>query len=50
MDRNRALNFKGGGEDGNNPFAGLIFDSSGALYGTTYGGAVTVFKLTGKLK
>jgi uncharacterized repeat protein (TIGR03803 family) len=36
--------------DGDHPFAGLIFDSSGALYGTTRtGGTVdkgTVFKLT----
>jgi uncharacterized repeat protein (TIGR03803 family) len=39
-----------GGTDGNNPFAGLIFDKAGNLYGTTYfGGASdngTVFKLT----
>jgi uncharacterized repeat protein (TIGR03803 family) len=47
--------FKGGKkEDGNNPAAGLIFDSSDALYGTTHGGGTggseehhgTVFKLT----
>ena len=40
-----------GGSDGENPFAGLIADASGNLYGTTYqGGAYgygTVFKLTG---
>jgi uncharacterized repeat protein (TIGR03803 family) len=39
-----------GGSDGANPFAGLIGDGSGALYGTTaYGGSGnfgTVFKLT----
>ena len=38
-----------GGSDGANPNAGVIFDSSGALYGTTvYGGAFntgTVYKL-----
>src|SRR5205814_1699511 len=41
----------GGGNDGVNPYGGLIFDESGALYGTTYFGggsyyAGTVFKLT----
>jgi uncharacterized repeat protein (TIGR03803 family) len=40
-----------GGSDGSNPYAGLIFNTSGALYGTTQtGGGVsnagTVFKLT----
>lgn len=39
-----------GGSDGANPYAGLIFDKNGALYGTTsgggYNGAGTVFKLT----
>jgi uncharacterized repeat protein (TIGR03803 family) len=39
-----------GGSDGGNPFAGVIFDSHGNLYGTTeYGGTNslgTVFKLT----
>jgi uncharacterized repeat protein (TIGR03803 family) len=39
-----------GGNDGESPYAGLIFDSSGSLYGTTYGGGAysqgTVFKLT----
>ncbi|MGH6795558.1 MAG: choice-of-anchor tandem repeat GloVer-containing protein, partial [Methylocella sp.] len=38
-----------GGSDGNQPYAGLIFDSNGALYGTTYRGGPknfgTVFKL-----
>jgi uncharacterized repeat protein (TIGR03803 family) len=33
-------NFNDNSEDGSNPFAGLIFDGSGNLYGTTYmGGA-----------
>jgi uncharacterized repeat protein (TIGR03803 family) len=41
----------GSGNDGNTPLAGLIMDSTGALYGTTaYGGGYsyygTVFKLT----
>jgi uncharacterized repeat protein (TIGR03803 family) len=38
-----------GGSDGGNPFAGVIFDASGSLYGTTYNGASgggTVYKLT----
>ena len=41
-----------GSSDGNNPWASLVFDSAGALYGTTSGnaggpaGAGTVFKLT----
>ena len=39
-----------GGSDGANPYAGLIFDNKGALYGTTsaggYNGSGTVFKLT----
>jgi uncharacterized repeat protein (TIGR03803 family) len=38
-----------GGSDGANPYAGLITDASGALYGTTYDGGTgnsgTVFKL-----
>jgi uncharacterized repeat protein (TIGR03803 family) len=38
------------GTDGANPFAGLIFDAGGALYGTTYRGGTSnlgaVFKLT----
>jgi uncharacterized repeat protein (TIGR03803 family) len=42
--------FAGGTADGGGPRAGLIFDASGALYGTTDGGgahgAGTVFKLT----
>ncbi|HLW69834.1 MAG TPA: choice-of-anchor tandem repeat GloVer-containing protein [Candidatus Binataceae bacterium] len=40
----------GRGADGYNPYAGLIMDGSGNLYGTTYEGGVygpgTVFKLT----
>jgi uncharacterized repeat protein (TIGR03803 family) len=39
-----------GGADGGNPAAGLVMDSQGTLYGTTYGygahGSGTVFKLT----
>ena len=38
-----------GGSDGGNPFAGVIFDASGSLYGTTYNGTSgggTVYKLT----
>jgi uncharacterized repeat protein (TIGR03803 family) len=39
-----------GGADGKNPFAGLIMDTAGNLYGTTYiggsSGYGTVFKLT----
>jgi uncharacterized repeat protein (TIGR03803 family) len=43
------------GSDGARPYAGLIADKQGALYGTTYGGGTpanlgTVFKLTPPLK
>jgi uncharacterized repeat protein (TIGR03803 family) len=48
--------FAGGGGDGTNPSAGLVFDASGNLYGTTYhggnssecekSGCGTVFELT----
>jgi uncharacterized repeat protein (TIGR03803 family) len=38
------------GNDGENPYSGLVFDSRGALYGTTFlggaNGAGTVFKLS----
>ena len=32
----------GGGADGGNPYAGVIPDSAGNLYGTTYGGGTNV--------
>jgi uncharacterized repeat protein (TIGR03803 family) len=42
--------FEAGATDGSQPFAGLIFDASGNLYGTTAGGGEirggTVFKMT----
>jgi len=41
---------QGGGTDGFEPFAGVIFDGAGNLYGTTYGGGSTlggtVYQLT----
>ena len=40
----------GNGTDGQYPYAGLIFDGAGNLYGTTYGGGIhdygTVFELS----
>jgi len=45
--------FNSGGKDGYTPYAGLVFDSSGNLYGTTYfGGAYNggiVFELSPKI-
>jgi uncharacterized repeat protein (TIGR03803 family) len=42
--------FRGRNNDGENPFAGLVMDSAGSLYGTTFsGGSVfggTIFRLT----
>ena len=42
--------FNHNGTDGYSPYAGLIFDAAGNLYGTTYGGGTnsygTVFELT----
>jgi len=47
--RKTILHSFGNSGDGRNPYAGLITDSTGALYGTTYGGGAnghgTVFKL-----
>lgn len=46
---NLLYSFKGGSNDGQNPNAGVVFDTSGNIYGTTYGGgtdnAGVVFKL-----
>ena len=47
---NVLYSFKNDGADGNNPYAELIFDGSGNLYGTTFRGGAhgvgTVFELT----
>ena len=41
--------FKGGASDGQTPYGGVVFDTSGNLYGTTYGGGIdnggVVYKL-----
>jgi len=48
--------FTGGGTDGSDPYAGVIMDKAGNLYGTTVGGGQginsegTVFKLSAKRK
>jgi uncharacterized repeat protein (TIGR03803 family) len=42
----KVLHSFGNGTDGFQPYAGLIFDGTGNLYGTTYGGAGAVFELT----
>jgi uncharacterized repeat protein (TIGR03803 family) len=42
MDRDRALHFTGG-SDGGVPYAGLIFDAGGNLYGTTSGGGSSTY-------
>lgn len=42
-------NFKGGTSDGQTPYGGVVFDTAGNLYGTTYGGGIdnagVVYKL-----
>jgi uncharacterized repeat protein (TIGR03803 family) len=42
--------FDNNGKDGINPYAGLIFDSTGRLYGTTVGGGAYGFGVVFKLK
>jgi len=50
--RRRLYSFNNNGKDGHNPYAALIFDTSGNLYGTTLLGGThdfgTVFELTPK--
>jgi hypothetical protein len=39
-----------GGKDGKNPFAGLVFDTAGNLYGTTYYGGARKYYAQGEAR